>query len=168
VAAFNPASGYRSPVDPLYGAIGRSLSGYGSVDIDEGYNDSSNPSVVESQFFTYPNKFNYSSANDSRITRLGTLNTELDATIGDHWTVKGNFDYNSNSDDQTQTGYGGLFIPAPNTMVFSDGGWSVAPSFLAMSPSQQLAYYAKWAGEEIITLKKLYWEICKMERRRLG
>jgi len=147
VAAFKSSTGYQSASDPLDGNIGKSISPYGSEDVDQGYYDGSNPGIVEAPWLYSDKRFNYSSAHDSRTTELGTLNTELNATIGEHWVVQGNFNYNSHSVQNNQTGYGGLFIPPPNTLVYSTGAWSVAPSWSAMTASQQLAAYGNWVTQ---------------------
>ena len=150
VRAFDATKGYPNLSDPLGGNIGLSLSPYGSADADPDkngltYGDNSDPGTAQA-LFLYPKDFNYASAHDSRITTLGTLNTELNATIGEHWVAQANFNYNSNAIRMVQTGYGGLFTPPADSLVYSasSGTWSVAPAWAAMTDQQRLVAYANW------------------------
>ena len=138
VTAFKAASGYPTPADAVAGKIGLSLSPFGSIDVDQGYNDSANGGWVGIPSF-YPKQFNYSSAHDSRRTELGSIHSELNATLGSHWIARADFDYNYNSVTQDGTGFGAVYIAPTNSLIYSNGAWSVAPTWTSMTATQQTA-----------------------------
>ena len=148
VSSMNPANGYPNLNDPLGGNIPLTMSKYGTIDAVPDRNgqtsvDYSDPGTQIATFL-YPKNFNYAGANDHRLTDLGTLNAELDTTIGEHWTTQANFNYISHSARFQQTGYGGLWTPPANSLVYSNGAWSVAPAWAAMNDTQRLQAYANW------------------------
>lgn len=146
VTAFKAASGYPAPADAVAGKIGLSLSPFGSIDVDQGYNDSANTGWVGIPSF-YPKRFNFASAHDTRKTELGSIHSELNATLGSHWVARADFDYNYNSVTQDGTGFGAVYIAPPNSLVFSNGAWAVAPSWSTLTAAQQTAATAAFVTQ---------------------
>ncbi len=131
VNAFNAAAGYPGSAAALTGKTGPdAAAGFGS--------DASDPGFLP----YYPRlsrRFNYDGANDWRKTDLETANAELDLTLGHHWIARGNFNYNHNRVSQLQTGIGTVYLAPPDSLVYSGGKWSAAPSWTALTSAQQLA-----------------------------
>jgi iron complex outermembrane receptor protein len=142
VNAFDPARGYPIPGSAVAGKIGLSLSPYGSIDVDQGYNDGSDAWLNGT--FLFPRNFSYASDHDYRITDLGSIESELDLNLGEHWRARANFDYNYFGQHQYLTGYGGVFIAPPNTLLYTNGAWSLAPGYAALTSAQQLQVAANF------------------------
>jgi iron complex outermembrane receptor protein len=142
INALNPALGYPLPVSAVLGKIGLSLSKYGSIDVDKGYNDGTDANFMAP--FLFSEDFNYSSNNDHRYTDLGSIQSELVMIAGQHWRVRANFDYNYISSQHLQTGVGLVSVAPPNTLTYTNGAWGVAPSYSALTSAQQLQITANF------------------------
>lgn len=115
------------------------LVNQGGPDLAAGFRNSSDPGYLH-RWAGFSRKFNQSSLNDYRNTDLQSLNTELSVKVGDRWNARAGMSYNHSDNDQFQTGVANsLFVAPPNSLVFSNGIWSVAPSWNALSAAQQLA-----------------------------
>ena len=137
VAAFNSAAGNPSPASALTNKVG--------PDAALGFQDASDPGYL----LPYPRlsrTFNYTSANDYRITKIETLNAEVNATLSDHWIARGNFDIDSNYSSQLQTGINAVYLAPANSLDYSNGTWTVDPAWTALSASQQLAAETNFAN----------------------
>jgi iron complex outermembrane receptor protein len=142
VNALKPSLGYPITVSAVLGKIGLSLSQYGSIDVDKGYNDGTDANFDAP--FLFPKDFNYSSNNDHRYTDLGSIQTELVMAAGQHWRMRVNFDYNYISSQHLQTGVGLVGVAPPNTLTYANGAWGVAPSYTALTSAQQLQVTANF------------------------
>jgi len=148
VNALNPALGY-----PGVSAL---LTNKTSVDYPLGYNDSSDPGYVF-MAGAWPNKLNYVEPTDWRRTTLNTVNAEIDATLGNHWVARANFGYNSNVSKLVATGISTFAMAPPDSLVYNAAsGWSVSPSWTAMSAAQQLQDGLNFAQQEIANPKIVY------------
>lgn len=131
VRSFDGSLGYPS------GAA--ALVNQGGPDLAAGFRNSSDPGYLN-RWAGFSRNFNQSSLNDYRNTDLRSLHTELSAKIGDRWNARAGMSYNHSDNDQFQTGVANsLFVAPPNSLVFSNGIWSVAPSWNALTAAQQLA-----------------------------
>ena len=129
--SFTAALGYPS------GAA--ALVNQGGPDLAAGYRNNSDPGYLN-RWVGLPRTFNQSGRNDHRTTDLSSLNAELSTKIGERWNARVGLGHNQSSNDQFQTGVANsLFVAAPDSLVFSKGVWSVAPTWDAKTAAQQLA-----------------------------
>jgi iron complex outermembrane receptor protein len=140
-----PASIVASLYNPGYPGPAAALSNKTSSDYAAGYtSDSSNPGV--SYFYPrFPRDGNYPSTGDSRHTMLQSLEVELNVTLNSHWTSRLDFDLNDDLNEYVITGQSQAYLPPPDSLVYTNGKWSVAPAFAALTPAQQLAQELAYA-----------------------
>ncbi|MEY4939360.1 MAG: Ferripyoverdine receptor precursor [Verrucomicrobiota bacterium] len=75
---------------------------------------------------------------DRRYIDLKTFSAELHATLSDNWKSRFNFNYNRAFVEEILTGGTSVIIPPPNSLVFANGAWSVAPGWAALTTQQQI------------------------------
>jgi len=138
VNALNAANGYSAPAQALVNKTG--------PDAAAGYNDSYDAGFT-SPYTLEPRNFNYGSQNDYRKTDISSLDLEADQVLGEHWVARANYNYDGYRDDQKVTGVGYVYIAPPDSLVYSGGAWSVAPSWTAMTAAQQLAAEVTFANQ---------------------
>jgi iron complex outermembrane receptor protein len=112
-----------------------------------GVSDSSDPGFM--RFFPgLPKNYNFSDRSDVKSDNLKTFNAELDAKLNDHWTGRIHVGEDIDHSVYNQTGHAAAYIPPPDSMIYANGVWSVAPSWDALTSDQQVAQglaYAKLA-----------------------
>ncbi|HEU5080781.1 MAG TPA: TonB-dependent receptor [Opitutaceae bacterium] len=101
-------------------------------------NDSSDPGFLL-PYPALPRNFNYGNSDDFRVSFLRSVTAEADAKIGEHWVARINFNANENDRRYYQTGIGNTYMAPPDSMIFSNGVWSVAPSWTALTAAQKIA-----------------------------
>jgi len=132
-----------SIVKALYGAGypggSAALANTGSAQaVAQGVSDSSDPGF----FGVYPGlpkNFNLADENDVKLDNLKTLDAELTANLSEHWSGRMHVQEDIDRSSYTQTGHVAAYIPPPDSMIYSGGLWSVAPSWAAMTAAQQTA-----------------------------
>ncbi len=102
-----------------------------------------------------PKNFNISDIHDTRINDLKALNAELNVKVGDHWDGRAHIGSDKDYMTFAETGHATLFIPPPDSLVYSGGVWSVSPSWLAMTPAQQIAAGLAYAQAAVNNLSLL-------------
>ncbi|MEO6874676.1 MAG: TonB-dependent receptor [Opitutaceae bacterium] len=116
-----------------------------------GYADASDPGFM-GLYPLLPHNFNFAAATDSRTTALQSLHTEIDTKLGENWTARFNFAHDRPHIILTATGVANLFLPPPNSLVYTNGLWSVAPSWSAMTTAQQTAATLAFAEQAVNNL----------------
>ena len=76
-------------------------------------------------YYPLPTTFNYVSRNDWRYAKFETLNAELTAKLGEHWTARANYNWNHSSDRQKLTGAAAVNVDVPSSYT------SQSPTYLA-------------------------------------
>lgn len=143
VNSFNGALGYPATADAVGNVIGRSMSPFGSVDVDAGDKDGS--TLYLNGLNMVPRNFDEYNQSDWMTSTNHVAQSELDfKNIGDHWNAKVDFDYNKNSTTYEETGPGTFTVAPANSLVFSNGVWSVAPAYAALTAAQQVQYNANF------------------------
>jgi iron complex outermembrane receptor protein len=135
VTALTASKGYTSPVAALSSAAGPDT---GPDPTHPTFKDGGDLGFA----LPYPalsRTFNWASRNDWRKTDLNTVNVELDSKFGDHWTGRGNFNYNANRDSWLATGSGFVFLAPPGSMTFNGTTWAPSAAWSAMTALQQNA-----------------------------
>lgn len=145
VAAFYNA-GYPSPAAALVNKTGPGVAA--------GYADASDPGFF-GLYPLMPHTFNITSADDTRTTDLQSVHAELDAKLSDHWNSRVNLAYDLPRITLTAVGVANLFMAPPDSMVYSGGVWSVAPSWTALSAAQQVAAELAFAQQATINQNAL-------------
>lgn len=116
-----------------------------------GYADASDPGFF-GLYPLMPHNFNFAAATDTRRTKLESLHAEFDVKLGDRWTARANFASDIPHIVLTATGVANLFIPPPDSLVYSNGLWSVAPSWTALTTAQQIANTLAFAQQAVNNL----------------
>jgi len=142
VGSFNATNGYPVPTAALVHQGGQDLAG--------GYRNFSDPGYLN-RWVGFSRRFNQSSANDFRNTDLQSFNAEFSIKVGDRWNARAGVGRNQSSNDQFQTGVANsLFVAPPDSLVFSNGAWAVAPSWSALTAAQQLAATFDFANRVLV------------------
>jgi iron complex outermembrane receptor protein len=122
------------------------LTSLAGVDAAAGFKDAADVGF-SGPYPGLPRNFDYDNASDWRKTDLEDLNAELDATLGEHWLARADFDYNHTNVAFNQTGVGDVFLAVPGSLIYTPGAngavgtWAVSPAWNALSAA------AKTAGE---------------------
>lgn len=147
-----PASIIKSLTGPGYGTPSAALTSAVGVDAAAGYKDAADTGFA-GPYPALPKYFDYDNASDWRRTVLATYNAELDATLGEHWRARADFDYSSNNTAFNQTGVGDIFIAPPGSLTYTPGAngavgtWAVSPAFNALSAAAQIAAESSFAQQ---------------------
>ncbi len=75
--------------------------------------DNSDPGFLS--YYPLPADFNYLSNNDNRFSDFESINAELTAKLGDHWSTRANFNWNKRRVAQKLTGLGAVSITVPTS-----------------------------------------------------
>ncbi|MDB6093485.1 MAG: fpvA 2 [Verrucomicrobia bacterium] len=114
------------------------LAGKTGASASLGFNDASDPGFLQS-YPGVPDNFNTSDINDQMINDLNSINLTLDAKLNDHWSARVHYGADADRFTFIHTGHTLFTIPPPDSLVYTGGRWSVAPSWTAMTTAQQLA-----------------------------
>ena len=136
-------AGFPSPAAALVNKTGPGFAA--------GYADASDPGFF-GLYPLLPHNFNFAAATDTRKTALQSFHAELDGKLGDHWTARLNFSHDRPHIVLTATGVANLFLPPPNSLVYTGGVWSVAPSWTALTAAQQTATILAFAQQAVNNL----------------
>jgi iron complex outermembrane receptor protein len=123
------------------GAAGPSaaLTGKTGIDAEQGYgSDGSNPGFLQ-YYPLWPANANYLGDHDRRTTNLQSLDAELDAPLGTNLTSRFNYNFSHTYQTQKIAGQSQIYLAPPNSLLYSNGVWGVAPSWNALTAAQQLA-----------------------------
>jgi iron complex outermembrane receptor protein len=141
-----------SIVNALYGAGhpagGSLLANKTGPAVALGVSDVSDPGFMGA-FPAMPNTFNISDINDTRINDLRALNAEFNVKINDQWDARAHIGSDKDYMTFAETGHATLFVPPPDTLVYSGGVWSVAPRWTAMTTAQQIAEGLAFAQQAV-------------------
>ncbi|MBI5380400.1 MAG: TonB-dependent receptor [Opitutae bacterium] len=122
--------GYGSPSGELTGVVGRDVAAtnpFNNIDLVNGST-------------LYPDRFNYSSDQNYLKYSMEIVDLELVLNLNDRWVARMNLDLPRGKVSNFQTGIGTVFVPTPNSMVYSAAtGWSVAPSWAALTSAEKIA-----------------------------
>jgi len=139
-------AGYPSPSAALVNKTGPAVA--------EGYADASDPGFV-GLYPALPHTFNIAAVDDTRTTDLQSVHAELDAKISDHWSSRANFAFDLPRITLTATGVANLFLAPPNSLLYSNNAWSVAPAWAALTAAQQTAATLAFAQQSVDNLGTL-------------
>src|ERR1035437_3402193 len=139
-------------------SIVKSLYGVGHPGSSSALADNTGPAVAENVadssdpgfmgvFPGLPRNFNYADINDVKLDNLKTIHTELTVNFDDHWTGRVSAQEDIDRSMYSQTGHAAAYIAPPDSMVYSAGVWSVAPSWTARSSAQQIAQSLTYANQ---------------------
>lgn len=120
----------------------------------QGVSDSSDPGFM-GPYPGLPKNFNYADINDIKLDNLKTFNAELDVKFNDTWSGRVHVGEDVDRSSYSQTGHAAAYIPPPNSMVYTNGVWSVAPSWSALSSDQQIAQGLAYAQQAVNNLQLL-------------
>ncbi|MDB6128715.1 MAG: TonB-dependent Receptor Plug Domain, partial [Verrucomicrobia bacterium] len=145
-------------VNALYGAghpaAGSLLANQTGPAVALGVSDVSDPGFM-GPFPTMPNNFNISDVSDTRINDLKAANLELNAKLNDHWSTRAHVGFDKDFMVFNETGHATLYVPPPDSLVYSGGVWSVAPRWLALTPQQQIDEGLAFAKKAVDNLSLL-------------
>jgi iron complex outermembrane receptor protein len=140
-----PASVVASLKGPAYGpSPSAALTSLVGVDAAANYKDAADLGFAGS-YPGLPNNFDYDNVTDWRKTDLEDVNAELDATIGEHWLARANFDLNTNNVAFNQTGIGDVFLAPPGSLIYTPGAggavgtWAVSTTWNAQTTAAKTA-----------------------------
>ncbi|MDB6170047.1 MAG: fpvA 2 [Verrucomicrobia bacterium] len=122
--------------------------------VSQGVNDVSDPGFM-GPYPGMPKYFNISDINDVRLNDLKALNAELQATLNEHWSTRAHMGLDTDRLNFPETGHATLFIPPPDSLVYSGGVWSVSPRWTALTPAQQIAEGLAYAQQAVKNLSLL-------------
>ena len=145
VAAFyNP--GYPAPTSFLVNRTGPAVA--------QGVQDVSDPGFM-GPTPVMPRNFNISDVKDIRMNDLKVYSAEVNAKFDDHWTGRGHVGVDVDKMTFLETGHVTLFLPPPDSLVFTNNVWSVAPSWTAAPLAQQVAQTLAYAERAVNDLSLL-------------
>lgn len=134
---------------PGAGGPSAALTGKTGIDAEQGYgSDGSNPGFLE-YYPLWPRNENYLNNSDRRSTKLQSLDVELDAPIGEHLTSRLNYNFSHTFQTQRIVGQSQIYLAPPDSLVYANGAWNVAPSWTALSATQQLAAELAFAQQVV-------------------
>jgi iron complex outermembrane receptor protein len=135
-----PATITTALTGPAYKGGSAALTGAIGIDAAEGFKDAADTGF-SGPYPGLPSNFDYDNENDFRRTLLDTLDAEVDASFGKHWTSRTNFDYNHNYVTFNQTGIGDVWIAPPGSLTYNSttGAWATASAWSSMTSAQQTA-----------------------------
>lgn len=143
-----PASIVKSLYDVGHPGAKSLLANQTGPAVAEGVSDSSDPGFIL-PFPGLPKNFNYADINDVKSDNLKTFNAQLDAKLGDHWSGRIHFGEDIDHSSYNQTGHAAAYIAPPDSMIYSNGVWSVAPSWSALTSAQQIAQGLAYAQQAV-------------------
>ncbi|MDB6166464.1 MAG: fpvA 2, partial [Lacunisphaera sp.] len=122
--------------------------------VAEGVADSSDPGFMR-PFPGLPKNFNFADSSDVKLDNLKTYNAELDAKFNDHWNGRIHLGEDIDHSSYNQTGHAAAYVAPPDSMIYSGGVWSVAPSWTAKTSAQQIAEGLAYAQAAVNNLSLL-------------
>jgi iron complex outermembrane receptor protein len=140
-----PASIVTALKGPAYGpSPSAALTSLVGVDAANNYKDAADLGF-SGPYPGLPNNFDYDNVTDWRKTDLEDINAELDASIGEHWLARADFDLNKNNVAFNQTGVGDVFIAVPGSLIYTPGAggavgtWAVSTVWNAQTTAAKTA-----------------------------
>ncbi|SDR68214.1 TonB-dependent receptor [Opitutus sp. GAS368] len=116
--------------------------------VAEGVSDSSDPGFMR-PFPGLPKNFNYADVSDVKSDNLKTFNAELDAKLNDHWNGRIHVGEDIDHSSYNQTGHAAAYVAPPDSLVYANGLWSVAPSWSALTSDQQIMQGLAYAQQAV-------------------
>lgn len=139
------------------GHVGTSslLSGKTTPAAALGFNDGSDPGFLP-YYPGVPRNFSISDINDRMTNDIHSINLEADLKLSEHWSGRVHFGVDEDRQIYSEIGHISINVPPPDSLVFSNGVWGVAPSWAAMTAAQQLAAGLAFAQKAIADPKALF------------
>lgn len=160
-AVYQPNSVVATPdsiVQALYApghpSASSALSNATGVAAEEGISVGSDPGYM-GPFPGLPKNFNYADIHDVKFDDLKTFDAQLDSKLGEHWSGRIHFEEDIAHSTYGQTGHASAYIAPPDSMVYANNVWTVAPSWAALSPDQQVARSLAYAEQAVNNLSLL-------------
>lgn len=141
----NPTSIVAALNSPGYPGASSLLQG--RVNLEPGYGSNGSDPGLLFYYPFFPREATTLADTDARYIDLRTLSLELHATLSDSWKSRFNFNYNRAFVQEILTGGTSIIVPPPDSLVFSNGVWSVAPSWTAKTADQQIAAGLAFAAQ---------------------
>jgi iron complex outermembrane recepter protein len=148
-----PASIVAALKGPAYGpSPSAGLTSLVGVDAVAGFKDAADLGFAGS-YPGLPDNFDYDNTSDWRKTDLEDVNAELDATLGEHWLVRADFDLNTNNVAFNQTGVGDVFLAVPGSLIYTPGAngavgtWAVSSVWNAQTTATKTAEEAAFGAQ---------------------
>jgi iron complex outermembrane receptor protein len=113
--------------------------------VAENVDDASDPGFM-GVYPGLPRNFNYADISDVKLDNLKTIDAELTVNLNEHWTGRAHVQEDVDRSSYSQTGHAAAYIAPPNSMLYTGGVWTVAPSWAALASDQQVAQSLAYAN----------------------